>query len=121
MKFSLAVLFAFIINLGFSQNTISGTITDAEQDNAPLMLAKIILKETGAKLLTDETGTFVFSNLKPDTYTLICSFTGYDTEEITINTQKENITPLNVVLSASTLSLDDLALAFITANKHSQD
>ena len=114
MKFSLAFLFLLLTSLGFSQNTINGIITDAELENAPLMFAKITLKETGTKLITDETGAFTFNNLDEGRYTLVCSFTGYETKEISIDTKEVN-TSLSIPLFASTLSLDDLTLAFASA------
>ncbi len=119
MKVLLSVLLLTLSTFSFAQNTntISGIITDAESDSAPLLLAKVTLKETGQKALTNETGTFSFDNLAQGTYTLVCSFTGYETKEIvaTLNA------PTDVVLHASSLSLDDLTLAFAASASKTQD
>ncbi len=119
MKLFLSVLLLTVSSFSFAQNanTISGIITDAESDNAPLLLAKVTLKETGQKALTNETGVFRFENIAQGTYTLVCSFTGYETKEIVATLNAHT----NIVLHASSLSLDDLTLAFAASASKMQD
>ena len=66
------------------------TVLDIEENNAPLMFAKVSIKETGAETLSDEKGNFKFENLAEGTYTLVSSFVGYETKayetKITPNT-----------------------------------
>ena len=119
MKHFLFTMFFFATLFASAQNgTINGKITDAEEGNSPLLFAKVTIKETGAKVMTDEHGAFTFENIANGTYTLVCSFTGYDskeiiTEVISSKTSKE----IKASLSASSLSLDDLAMAFATSEK----
>ena len=103
----------FISTLGFAQETgsISGRLLDLEEHNAPLLYGSILIKETGAKVFSDENGLFMFENLAEGTYTLIGSFTGYETKETKIHVASNKIANLTLNLGASTISLDDLMLA----------
>ncbi|TBN03202.1 carboxypeptidase-like regulatory domain-containing protein [Hyunsoonleella flava] len=118
MKYFLFTVFLFTAMFTSAQNgTINGKITDAEEGNTPLLFAKVIIKETGEKVMTDETGAFKFENVKEGTYTLVCSFTGYDTKEIKTEVTKEIHEPVKLALAASTVSLDDLAMVFASSEK----
>ena len=103
----------------FAQNngSISGNLLDIESNNAPLMFAKVSIKETGAEVLSDEHGAFKFQNLKDGTYTLVCSFTGYENKETETQVISGESTPIKLALTASTLSLDDLMMAMASADK----
>ena len=113
-------LVAFYISaLSFAQNTgaVTGNLLDIESNNAPLMFAKVSIKETGAETLSDEKGTFKFINLKEGTYTLVYSFTGYETKESLIKVTASKITSINLNLAASSISLDDLMLTLASVDK----
>lgn len=103
--------------LNAQEGTITGIITDSEDNQEPLLFAKVTVKETGDKAMTDASGAFAFEHLKEGTYTLICSFMGYDTKEIKVKVNKGIREPLNVALTASTVSLDDLAMVFASSEK----
>ncbi len=100
----------FISALSFAQNTgsISGNLLDFESNNYPLMFAKVLIKETGAEVLSDEKGLFKFENLSDGDYTLVSSFVGYDTKESKIKVESNKTTTLKITLEPSTISLDDL-------------
>ena len=119
MKYFLFTLLLFTALFASSQNgVISGKITDAEEGNNPLLFAKVTIKETGAKVMTDEHGVFKFENIKDGNYTLVCSFTGYDTKEIKTEISSKKPAQITLALGASTLSLDDLTMAFTSENKN---
>ena len=113
MKQVILLIIFFISTLGFAQETgsISGRLLDLEEHNAPLLYGSILIKETGAKVFSDENGLFMFENLVEGTYTLIGSFTGYETKETKIHVASNKIANLTLNLGASTISLDDLMLA----------
>lgn len=118
MKQFLFIMFLFATLFASAQNgTINGKITDAEESNSPLLFAKVTIKETGAKVMTDENGTFSFENVKDGTYTLVCSFTGYESKEIITEVNSKNTNTIKLALGASSLSLDDLAMVFATSDK----
>ena len=108
----------FISALSFAQNTgsISGNLLDFESNNDPLMFAKVLIKETGAEVLSDEKGLFKFENLKNGDYTLVSSFVGYDTKESKINVESNKITTLKITLEPSTLSLEDLVFTIASVD-----
>ena len=94
----------------FAQNTgsISGNLLDIESNNEPLMFAKVSIKENGA---------FNFQNLEDGTYTLVCSFTGYENKETETKVTSGKSTPIKLALTASTISIDDLMMAMASADK----
>ncbi|GAA4949522.1 hypothetical protein GCM10023314_23580 [Algibacter agarivorans] len=119
MKYIILTAIFFVSAFTFAQNngSISGNLLDIELNNAPLMFAKVSIKETGAEVLSDEHGAFKFQNLKDGTYTLTCSFTGYENKETEAKVISGKSTPIKLALTASTLSLDDLMMAMASADK----
>ncbi|WP_194767000.1 carboxypeptidase-like regulatory domain-containing protein [Tamlana sp. I1] len=118
MKQFLYTLVFLVSAFGFAQNSgvINGHILDLEEANAPLLYAKVSIKETGAEALSNETGLFTFENLKEGTYTLVYSFVGYETKETKVNVAASNNEDLKLYLGASTVSLNDLAALFASAD-----
>ncbi|MDN3665298.1 carboxypeptidase-like regulatory domain-containing protein [Algibacter miyuki] len=111
----LFLIFAFLISAtSFAQDnvSISGNILDLESNQAPLELATITIKETGAKTVTDKNGSFKFEHLQAGTYNVSLSFVGYESKTIAVNVVDNRITTINETLGANTLSLDDLMAAF---------
>jgi hypothetical protein len=103
----------------FGQNTglIVGKIMDDELNNAPLVLANVSVKGTDINLNTDLTGLFVIENLEAGDYTLVCSFTGYETQEIKVHVDALKPAEIKLSLAASTISLSELALLTSVAQK----
>jgi hypothetical protein len=113
MKQLIVLVIFFISTLGFAQDmgSIKGYLLDLEESNAPLLYGSVVIKETGSKVLSDENGLFTFQNLAEGTYTLVGSFTGYETKETKIQVASNKTASLTLNLGASTISLDDLMLA----------
>jgi hypothetical protein len=118
MKQILFTMFFLATALISAQNgTINGKITDAEEGNSPLLFAKVTIKETGTKVITDANGTFKFKNINEGAYTLICSFTGYETKEIKVEVNSKTPNNITLALGASSLSLDDLAMVYASSEQ----
>lgn len=117
MKHIIYIVIFFISALSYAQDTgsISGNLLDYESNNKPLMYAKISIKETGAQVLSDEKGFFKFKNLSDGEYTLVSSFTGYETKESKIKVAS-NSTNIKLILEPSTISLEDLVLTMASAD-----
>lgn len=115
LLFIAAILFS---TFSFSQNTglIVGKVLDNEVENAPLVLADISIKNSEVKANTDQTGMFVIENLQAGDYTLVCSFVGYESKEIDVHVDGLNPVELKLTLEASSVSMDDIALAMAMAN-----
>jgi len=101
--FLLCVVFS--ISTALAQNSISGTVTDS--DNQPLPGASVIEKGTTNGTTTDFSGNYTLS--VGDDATLIISFVGYKTKEVAVNGQSV----VNVQL-ASDQELDEVV---ITGNR----
>ncbi|KAA5827681.1 carboxypeptidase-like regulatory domain-containing protein [Algibacter amylolyticus] len=117
MKHIIYITLFFISALSFGQDTgaIHGNLLDFESNNEPLILAKVVLKETGAQVLSDDKGFFKFDNLENGEYTLVSSFVGYNTKETKI-TIASDAALVKVILEPSTLSLEDLMATMASAD-----
>ncbi|MDO5974748.1 carboxypeptidase-like regulatory domain-containing protein [Flavivirga jejuensis] len=111
MKHLITLFVLVFTSFCFSQNTglIAGKLMDKEFDNNPLVFANVSIKGTSIKSTTDQTGLFVIENLEDGDYTLVCSFTGYDTKELKVKVISGESEYIKTSLSASTISLIELA------------
>lgn len=80
-------LFAFLFILPisvFSQSTgsIGGRVSDSK-DGAPLVGAVIKIEGSNMGAVTNDNGEYVILNVDVGSYTLLCSYIGYDTEKLT--------------------------------------
>ena len=98
--------------------TITGNVLDLEANNTPLEMARVSIKETGDKTISDQEGNFTLKGLNPGTYTLSLSFVGYETKTIEVNVVANRTTQVKESLGANTLSLDDLMLTFASSDKN---
>jgi len=105
-----AIFFISTLSYAQSNGSVNGNVLDFESNNEPLMFAKVSIKETGAEVLSDEKGFFKFENLNDGEYTLVSSFTGYETKESKIKVTS-NATQIKLVLEPSSISLEDLVSA----------
>lgn len=119
MKHLVALLIFTFTSFSFSQNTgmVVGKIMDNELQNSPLIMANISIKESAIQVNTDLTGMFVLENLKAGDYTLVCTFAGYETQELKVHVDTFQPTEIKLSLAASTVSLDDLAMLASVAEK----
>ncbi|WP_315898184.1 TonB-dependent receptor [Chitinophaga pinensis] len=109
LKITLLVVLAFP---SAAQTSIpTGAITgNVVSDGLPLYLANITLVESKAGAATDSTGYFHINNLKPGTYTLKASATGY-----TVFTRKVSVTAggkinVQIRLQADVTKLNDIVV-----------
>ena len=110
MKHLLLTLFLLVSSMSFAQQSgvISGRLVDAESNNEAMIFANVSIKGTGIQTATDAEGFFKFEDLKNGTYTLICSFAGYETKQLVATVYSGKVTEVTSSLSATTVSLDDL-------------
>lgn len=111
-------LFIFVISLsGFSQNTISGTVMDGEFSE-PLPFATVIVKETGEGTTTDFDGVFRV-DVGSGAYTLIFSFVGYQSQEVSNIDATSGNASLNVTLSPATQGLEEVVVS-VSASRNTE-
>lgn len=75
----------------FAQDTISGTVTDAET-GLPLPGATVIIAGTTTGSATDSDGIYVIRDLSPGNYSIEASFVGYEGEFRSVTLQDANVT-----------------------------
>lgn len=108
------ILFVLLLSaISYSQNTVSviGNITDNEIINEPLLYASVSIKGTSIEAKTDENGLFVIDNLNDGNYTLVCSFIGFETQEINIEVKSDKTVAVNLALNPTSFSFDELTSA----------
>lgn len=114
----IVLIFLFIFTstlLSQETGTIAGIITDKEFNNEPLPFATIAIKGTNDGTTSDLDGLFSFENLPVGNYNLIISFVGYESIELNdIEVVSNRITNLNVPLSASSATLDEVVIRTTT-------
>lgn len=102
----LVVLISLLCNINLlaqkHKHTISGTVVDSKTNN-PLYLASVAIEGSNIGDATDINGNFLF-NVEEGSYTLSCTFVGYQTYTKKINV-KDNIT-LNIKLKPKVVSSD---------------
>ncbi len=116
----LFLLITLFISHGlFSQTTgITGTINDGEFNDI-LPFANVIVKNTQTGTTSDFEGKYTLQ-LTPGTYTIVYSFVGYQTKEITdVVITEGNLTNTDVTLSASAGQLDEVVIT-TTARRNTE-
>src|SRR5687768_5877332 len=103
MKTALILFFIFICQLAWSQQTISGKVTD--DTASPLPGVNIIVEGTGTGTTTDADGKFSLSVSRSDAV-LIFSFIGYTTQRIPVGTQ----TVFDVAMAADLTTLEEVVV-----------
>ena len=106
----------FLFQISFSQTgVVTGVINDGEYNDV-LSFANVIVKDSRTGTTSDFDGKY---NLKLDagTYTLVFSFVGYQTKEITeVKITSGQTTTVDVTLNASAGQLDEVVVT-TTARK----
>ena len=91
----------------FGQFGITGTVIDGDF-NEPLPFANVLVKETGDGVTSDFDGKYNLE-LTEGTYTLVFSFVGYETKEISnITVSGDAYTLTDIVLNSVAQGLDEI-------------
>lgn len=111
-QFAFALCFFLIVTSAMfaQQNTgkIKGTITTSDGELA--VGVNIILKNSKYGTVTNEDGVFEFNRVKPNTYTLQVSLTGYETLEQEVNVAINETTTLDLQLKVSDKQLKEVII-----------
>ena len=115
MKKIVVFLTLFSTAIFYAQNgSIAGKLTDKDYNNEPLAFANVLIKGTTTGTTSDIDGLYGFENLSAGSYTLIYSFVGYETQEISVEVVAGKVTTVNVPMSASSASLDEVVITTTT-------
>jgi len=108
LNYLLPLLLLITFN-SFSQFGITGTVIDGDF-NEPLPFANILVKETGDGVTSDFDGKYSIE-LPKGSYTLVFSFVGYETKEITnINVSDADYTITDIVLNSVAQGLEEVVV-----------
>ncbi len=83
------------------QNSVTGMVTD--KSGAPLPGVTVVVKGTTSGTITDMSGRYTISNVRPNS-TLIFSFVGMRSQEIPVG----NLSTINVTLDEASIGLDEV-------------
>ncbi|MBT8186016.1 MAG: carboxypeptidase-like regulatory domain-containing protein [Eudoraea sp.] len=112
MKYYL-LLSTMLFSLALSSQdlgTIKGHITDREVNYEPLMMASIHLEGSGKIVQSNLHGNFEIAGVTPGNYILTISFAGYDSKEIRVEVNSNEVSEVVTDLAAKTLDIDIASL-----------
>lgn len=108
----LLILFLFIVQYSVSQTKVGGIVVD--ESGEPVSFANVLFKDSSEGAITNDNGRFYMES--ENTYTtLLVSFIGYETKEITLTTKVTY--NMNVVLTESSEQLDEVVVYFGKTDK----
>lgn len=101
----------FSISTALAQQTngkIKGTITTSEGD--PAAGVNVVLKNSKYGTVTNDDGTFELNRVKPNTYSLQISLTGYETTEQEVVVAESETANVNLQLKVSNKELKEVVI-----------
>lgn len=110
LRFLMTISFVFTFLTTFAQQNgkIKGTITTSDGEKAAGV--NIILKNSKYWAVSDENGNFDFNRVKPNTYILQVSLTGYETLESEVIVAESETTTVNLQLKVSNKELKEVVI-----------
>ena len=115
--FVLAISILFFSSfLGAQSGEIRGTVTDSEGKASAFV--NIQLSEIQQGVSSDLNGNFVFSEVKPGTYTLIASYIGYKTLTQKVEVEADKVLNLSLELFENAETLKEIVIkGYVTQNE----
>ncbi|MEO6681850.1 MAG: TonB-dependent receptor [Ginsengibacter sp.] len=79
-------------------------------DGQPVAWVTVLVKNSGIATITDENGSFSLKNLKPGEYTLVVSYSGFQSAEKTVTVQDDGIAIAEFVIGKTAKTLQEIVL-----------
>lgn len=117
MKTFLKLFFFFFAAVTVAQESgsIVGKLTDTDYNNEPLPFANVFIKGTTIGVTSDIDGLYAIENVEPGVYTVVFSFVGYKTVEISnVAVTANKVTNIDVPMGASAAALDEVVIKTTT-------
>lgn len=119
MRIIFFIVFSLTFSFFYGQSKIIGKVIDQEF-NETMPFANVLVKGTNIGVTTDFDGNYSI-NVEPGTYTLVFSFVGYKTKELTdINVSENDVREVNVNLSSSSLGLEEVVIS-VSVQKNTEE
>ncbi len=93
--------------------TIRGTVID-KSNGEPVLFTNVVLKGTTIGAQTDENGFYSIPGVLPGSYTLYCTYVGFDTFQLSITVKAGDLLTQNISLNKVNVNLTGIT---ITAKK----
>ena len=106
--FMLSVLFTFTAESLFAQGTVTGKVTDS--NNNALLAANVILTGTNYGAATNSEGMYLIQKVPAGTYTIRISMVGYSSVEYFITVPVEGTVEQNAVLKEDILNMESVVI-----------
>jgi len=106
MRSYLLVLSLFFCGISFAQNTITGSVT--ETNNQPILVVNIKVVGDKAGTVSDADGKFTLTSSLKLPFTLEITSLGHQTKKVTITSNNQNVT---IKLADSETTLDEVVVA----------
>ncbi|KAG1652320.1 hypothetical protein GQR58_026409 [Nymphon striatum] len=94
-------------NTGWTR-VVRGNVSDKTMNNEPLLLANIQIKGQEAVTQTNFNGNFEISNLTIGNYTLIISYLGYETIEVPVTINENEVSYIDANLNTLQFDLEEV-------------
>lgn len=119
-KLLLPILLLMGMQTAFAQqNKISGTVTKI--DGSPIEFVNVALKEKNTGAVSGPNGNYTIPDITPGSYTLVCSFVGYQSAERIIQIKEDENLKINFTLKDDALQMDEITVTYTQKNKFHRD
>jgi len=102
-------LFLFGIHAVADAQSVKGKVNDAVTGE-PLVGANVLIRETHRQLFVELDGSFHLKDLKPGTYTIVVTYTGYTVKEQTVHITSTGSQTISFQLMSSAKSLEEASV-----------
>jgi len=108
--FLFITFFCLHFTLCFANDEYNGKITGKviSSDGQPVAWVSISIKNTFISTISDEAGIFVLKNIKPGTYSIIASYTGFAPVEETINVSDDHTSEIIFRIKSTAKQLSEI-------------
>lgn len=105
---AVSLFFALSVQDALSQSALKGVVTNEE--SRPLASVSVYLNNTSTGTITNDSGRFVLRGSFPGKVTLVCSYTGYETEVRQID-QREFSKEIRITLKQKSEELQGISVS----------
>lgn len=108
--FLFITFFLFYFSSCFANDEYNGKIIGKviSSDGKPVGWATISVKNTSLSTISDESGNFILKNIKPGTYTVIASYTGFEPIEKIIDVSNERTSEILFTIKSNAKQLNEV-------------
>lgn len=110
---TIVLLYSTFIVSAQKNATIRGTVID-KSNGDPILFTNVVLKGTTLGAQTDENGFYSIAGVAPGTYTIYCTYVGYDTFQLSVHVKAGDLLTQNISLNKINVNLSGVT---ITAKK----